>query len=289
MVVSGVEIFSLTVLCHQERQIQKKTVCEKNPNPCEDAVNAWEKAIATWGGSIEEEYGRNRKEPGQTGKWLFALATKRCANFKTCGATEADATNKGVTARANMRIQSLFSKGRDSVFNGDVAKVEKTISEINKELTIPRIQGTLRYAYRMGEKGSIKDKEIAEGATFAYGAIPQVYACNTKSAKILKKNLEIGGDATTGGTVNFNDVLAAFECNYQCLGITFDDIGELNECTNNKGEKDICFEKKKTPTDICKFKVDKKFTNKCKSIAKKQNNNKKWNKTRFGKIALIPF
>jgi len=268
---------------------EKDPVCQENPSPCEDAVNAWEKAIATWGGSIEKGYGRNRKEPGENGKWLFALANKRCANFKTCGTSDADATFKGATARANMRIQSLFSKGRDAVFNGDKAKVEKTISEINKELTIIRIQGTLRYSYRMGEKKSTRDKEIAEGATFAYGAIPQVYACNPKSAAILKDNLEIGGAATTGGNVNFKNVLLAFECNYGCLGITYDDIGELNECKNKEDEVDICFEKKKTPTDICKFKLDKVSTNKCKKIAPKKKKNKQWFATRFGKITLTPF
>merc|ERR1719506_1647985 len=220
---------------------------QKNSNPCKDAVNAWEKAIATWSGSIEGEYGRNLREPGETGKFLEALAEKRCVNFKTCGVSSKDSTNKGVTPRANMGITASFEKGRAAIFFGKIGEAKRIISEINKELTISRIQGVMRYAYRMGQ-GSKKDKEIAEGAAFALGVLPQIYACNKKSAEIIAQNMQIGGDFSTqsnGKSVNFANVRAAFECNYPCLGIPFSDVGSLNDCTAENGDKTNCFTAKK--------------------------------------------
>lgn len=262
--------------------------CELNPSPCKDAVNAWEKGIASWSGSIEGEYGRNLREPGEYGKWLQALAGKRCANFKTCGLDSDDSTNKGVTPRANMNIISAFSEGRKAVFNGHKKAVTRIISEINKELTIVRIQGTLRYAYRIGKNLSKKDKEIAEGGAFAFGLLPQIYACNKKAALVVSANTDIGGEKTSQQNdqkANFNNVRAALECNYQCLGIRYSDVGELNDCVDEAGEKTLCFKKKKDSGDICSIKNGKKWKEKCAKLSPKENINKTYSKTRFGFIA----
>jgi hypothetical protein len=261
---------------------------QKNSNPCKDAVNAWEKAIATWSGSIEGEYGRNLREPGETGKFLEALAEKRCVNFKTCGVSSKDSTNKGVTPRANMGITASFEKGRAAIFYGKIGEAKRIISEINKDLTISRIQGVMRYAYRMGQ-GSKKDKEIAEGAAFALGVLPQIYACNKKSAEIIAQNMQIGGDFSTqsnGKSVNFANVRAAFECNYPCLGIRFSDVGSLNDCVGDDGNKTNCFTAKKDKGNICQSPFSKKFKTKCKRVAPNNLKNKTFAKTRFGKVSL---
>ena len=261
-----------------------------NSSPCKDAVNAWEKAIATWSGSIEGEYGRNLREPGETGKFLQALAEKRCANYGTCGTAKkfVDRLNKGVTPLANMGITASFEKGRAAIFYGKIGEAKRIISEINKDLTISRIQGVMRYAYRMG-KGSKKDKEIAEGAAFALGVLPQIYACNKNSAKIIAQNMQIGGDFSTqsnGKSVNFANVRAAFECNYPCLGIRFSDVGSLNDCTAENGDKTNCFTAKKDKGNICQSPFSKKFKTKCKRVAPNNLKNKTFAKTRFGKVSL---
>jgi hypothetical protein len=263
----------------------------ENPSPCKDAVNAWEKAIATYSGSLEGKYGKNLSEAGKYGKWLQALAGKRCANFKTCGATDDDRTNKGAPSRASINIFGLFLQGRDAVFNGRIASVRRIVSEINKEITVTRVQGVLRYAYRTGINKSKKDKEIAEGAAFAFGLLPQIWACNQKSAKFLAANTDIGSDATSqlnGKSVSFSNVRAALECHYGCLGIRFDDVGELNDCVDpDTGGPGLCFQKKADSPNVCKStSAERKFRNKCKNIAPPKGKNKQKAKTRFGTVAI---
>jgi len=268
-----------------------------NQNPCKDAVNAWEKAIAIWSGSIEGRYGRNLSEPGETGKFLQALAEKRCVNYGTCGTAPQfkDRTKDDVTPRANMGITASFEKGRAAIFYGQVGVAKRMISQINKDLTISRIQGVMRYAYRMGrpENKSKKDKEIAEGAAFALGALPQIYACNKSSAAIIAQNMQIGGEYTTqtnGKFVNFANVRAALECNYPCLGIRFSDIGSLNDCEEDgTDDKTLCFGAKKDKGNICKSPFSKKFKKKCKTIAPSNNKNKLFVKTRFGSVSTKQF
>lgn len=257
-------------------------------NPCSDALNAWEKALATWSGSIEGEYGANTVEAGKYGKWLQALSGKRCANFKTCGNSDNDATNKGVPSRTGINIVSLFSQGSVAVKTGRFQILRRIISEINKEITVTRIQGVLRYAYRTGILGSTKDKEIAEGAAFAFGLLPQIWACNKESARILAENTDIGSDKTSqrnGQSVTFGDVRAALECNYFCLGIRFDDVGSLNDCTDGE-----CFGKRKDSPNICKKNYNKiNLKNKCKAVAPSKKKNGSKAKTRFGALAKKRF
>jgi hypothetical protein len=266
---------------------------EPNTNPCTKAVNAWEKALATWSGSMEGEYGRNLQEPGNSGMFLQALAEKRCVNFKTCGLSKDDATNDGVTPRANMNIVSAFAKGRNAVFNGQLGLTRRVVSEINKELTVSLIQGVLRYSYRVGKNLSKLDKEIAEGGAFAFGLLPQIYACNKRSAKILAANTDIGGDRTSqqnGKTASFQNVRAALECNYKCLGIRFADVGELNDCTNpSDNSKTLCFGKRPDKGNICKIQNSSNFNQKCARVAPKDNKNKTFAKTRFGSVGKKQF
>jgi hypothetical protein len=257
--------------------------CKRNFNECKDAVNAWEKAIATWSGSLEDEYGLNLKAGGEYGKSLFALAGKRCDDFGTCGTrSKDDKYAKDVLANANYKIAGLLGSGRNAIYSGDAKLASFIVAEINAQLTVILIQGTLRYAYRLGEKGSKFDKEVAEGAAFAFGAIPQVDACYKASSKILSEELAIGGKPTAG-TVNFDKILSAFECSYDCLGISFDDVGELAECDGEGEDKGttLCFTKKSRNSNICK-KEDKKFKKSCKKFRKKPN--KSFINTRYGKI-----
>merc|ERR1711971_1421762 len=60
-----------------------------------------------------------------------------------------------------------------------------------------------------------------------------------------------------------------------------------NECKNKEDEVDICFEKKKTPTDICKFKLDKVSTNKCKKIALRRRKTSNGLQLDLGRLRLL--
>merc|ERR1719486_1312838 len=103
-------------------------------------------------------------------------------------------------------------------------------------MTIPLIQGTIRYARYMGPANNMGSDSQAEGAVFAASVLPMVHACSAEDAKIIDDHTKLGQDrgtppATGKATkpAQFTEVKAAFERNYACLGITCADVGALKD------------------------------------------------------------
>jgi len=193
---------------------------------CEDdcmlAVNAWDKAVAYWVGSLEGEDGNN-DPAGSYGVFPYALGDKRCTNFGTCG-EDGDSSDKDKPAQANTKMINLFTKGGKYVKDGDLSDAKDTVEKIESASVVPYIQGTLRYAYKVGELGSNYDKERAEGIAFAYGALPQINACDSDAADTIYDNMKVGSQS-----IDFAEVKSALESVYDCLGITCSDVGGLKD------------------------------------------------------------
>merc|ERR1740133_745498 len=68
-----------------------QTDCANTLSCNDDPVHAWDEAVAFYTGSLEGEDGKGLNSPAfsgvtpGSGKMIYALADKRCANFKTCG------------------------------------------------------------------------------------------------------------------------------------------------------------------------------------------------------------
>lgn len=73
---------------------------------------------------------------------LYALAQKRCGNFGTCGGTD------GVegTAAVNDAVLELVAVGSGYLLDGKCTEAEDVKEKIVDLMTIPLLQGTLRYA-----------------------------------------------------------------------------------------------------------------------------------------------
>merc|ERR1712127_1000442 len=113
--------------------------------------------------------------------------------------------------------------GQYNLLNGNCAAARQNVDKIVDLMAIPLIQGTLRYAYKV-DKLQGMEKEKAEGAVF-----PKVHACNPDDASTIYGSMGVGSSMTS-----FEAVKAAFENNYECLGITCGDIGGLiNTATND--------------------------------------------------------
>merc|ERR1719272_1836625 len=112
-------------------------------------------------------------------------------------------------------------------------------------MTVPLVQGTLRYAYKVGNVANDQSaKNAAEGSTFAAAVLPMVHYCNAASATIVADNMKFGlpFDKTTGKCTTMNDagfctsgtlpdfaaVKSALESTYACLGITCAHVGALS-------------------------------------------------------------
>merc|ERR1711977_667623 len=143
----------------------------------DDPVHAWDEGVAFYTGSLEGTDGKG------SGKMIYALADKRCKNFGTCtGSTHSSFVNEALFKE--------FTKGKVALQQGkcaDVAPIKKLIVEL---MSIPLVQGSLRYAYKVAklQGGS---KEFAEGAAFSAAILPRVHACDASAAKVISENMNM--------------------------------------------------------------------------------------------------
>jgi hypothetical protein len=179
----------------------------------DDPVHAWDEAVAFYSGSLEGVDGAG------SGKMLYALADKRCKNYKTC----VGGTNSG-TSVVNRELMELFKLGQAKLLQGKCSEVPGVMKDIVEWMTVPLVQGALRYAYKVAELQG-KSKEKAEGAAFSAAVLPLVDSCKPSAATLIAKNMNI--DSATPMTDGFAAVKDAFESTYSCLGITCAQVGGL--------------------------------------------------------------
>jgi len=179
---------------------------------CQDAVDLWDNAAAVQDG------------PNY-------LGTKRCQNYITCGWTFAnkDATGEANIAIANQKVLNLFQIGQNAIRTGDIVGAKGIIKLIQSAQLVSYIQGVGRYAQKISasETPNVEgeNKEYAEGMAFSTGMLPQLYQCDRSAAKTVDKTFQLKKGNSFSGTIeNFLGVLRK---NYQCLGITCEDVGGL--------------------------------------------------------------
>ena len=194
-------------------------------SPQYKAVHAWDEGVAFYAGSLE---GPN-VGGSSAGKMVYRLAEKRCANFDTC--------ESGSTGLSNVNKELLadFTKGEAYLMDGNCSAVRPIVDTIIKQMTVPLVQGSLRYAYKVGSDPDYDDvgtgrsqKNAAEGAVFTAAVLPLVHECNVAAAKTISDEMKFGL-YDQGVFPDFAAVKAAFESTYDCLGITCADVGGLSD------------------------------------------------------------
>merc|ERR1719311_1112112 len=192
----------------------------------DDPVHAWDEAVAFYSGSLEGTDGSG------SGKLLYALADKRCANFGTC------ASGRTGNSKVNTAIMEQFELGKNKLLQSKCAEVGPIKKRIVELMSIPMVQGSLRYAYKVGKLGE-GDKARAEGAAFSAAILPRVAACDAGAAKIISDNMNI--DTSTPMKSGYVAVKKAFESTYKCMGIKCEDVGGLLEAgTKYFADADPC-------------------------------------------------
>ena len=179
----------------------------------DDPVHAWDEGVAFYTGSLEGSDGSG------SGKLAYALADKRCANFKTCG-DMGDSSTGG--SHVNIEIFKQFSIGQSKLMQGQCASAREQKVNIENLMLVPLIQGSLRYAWKM-ENEDYSEKAEAEGAIFAAAVLPVVHACDAGAAQTIADNVKVGNQ----GSGNFAAVKTAFESTYECMGVNGDHVGGL--------------------------------------------------------------
>jgi hypothetical protein len=181
----------------------------------DDPVHAWDEGVAFYAGSLEGTDGSG------SGVMCHNLADKRCDNFNTC-------TAKDGKSSVNERLLHEFKIGQAALQGGKCSDIRPMITRIVELMSVPLVQGSLRYAYRVGElQGQDDSKLVAEGAAFSAAILPRVKNCDAAAAKVIADNMDIDSGSTPMSKGGFAAVKTAFESQYTCLGITCLDVGGL--------------------------------------------------------------
>lgn len=174
------------------------------------SIYAWDEGVAFYTGSMIL---------GDPGILMYALGEKRCGDFSTCGR---NANESSGTSYVNLEMFDIFNLGQDHLRRGECDPIRDLVDRAVSLMSIPVIQGTLRYAYKISSGMSTTEVPKSEGAVFAAGVLPRVHYCNEADAEIIYDNMKVGALST-----DYDSVLKAFENNYECLGITDEEIGVL--------------------------------------------------------------
>ena len=102
-------------------------------------------------------------------------------------------TDDGANSNVNAMLLRLYRAGLTDVTYGDCDAAETKIAKIVSVMTVPLVQGTLKYAYSSGDGKSVgtDGKAFAEMNAFGSSLIARVHACNAEAAAVLDRNMAI--------------------------------------------------------------------------------------------------
>merc|ERR1711935_417629 len=144
-------------------------------------------------------------------------------------------------SKANKRLYKLFADGKKVLEKGECHEAIAIKDEMVQVMTIPLVQGTMKYAYYSNTAADIgsDDKTLAEAHAFSRAILPLVNKCRRTDAETIAAGIDITKNTATGQSFgNFPDIKAALENNYECLGMACadghhdqdDDDDDESEC-----------------------------------------------------------
>lgn len=127
-------------------------------------------------------------------------------------------------SKVNTEVLEQFRLGQAKLLQGKCVEAVPIKRRIVQLMTVPLVQGALRYAYKVDQLSG-GSKEKGEGAAFSAAILPLIASCDVDAATLISDNMRI--DASTHMSAGFTAVKQAFESTYTCLGITCQDVGGL--------------------------------------------------------------
>ena len=118
---------------------------------------------------------------------------------------------------------SILNIGKQYLEEGNCSRVEEIAGDIKALMTIVLIQGVSRAMYALDVQDDFQETTQGMAVAFAAAVLPLVNACSEGSASIIHSDSS-PGKSTKG---SYEVVRAAFERNYECLGIDCEDVGGL--------------------------------------------------------------
>lgn len=175
-------------------------------DPASGAPHNWDEGWAFYHGA-------------QPGCAPYATANSRAGNFGTAAAD-------GETARVNEAILAAMTTGRDALLVGDTAAAQTAADAVIKNVVITYSQAAIRYATLTVadiEAGDDPMVHVVEGLAF-FRVIEPIVAGLGADVETIATILDPAAPGENGGG---DEVRAALQPAWDALGITADDIGEL--------------------------------------------------------------
>ena len=195
---------------------------------CDDMpIREWDEAAAYYIGSLEKETGEGK------GYLLYDLADRTCATFRTCSKNDAQGYADAIgTASVNKEIILEFQIGQHYLFKRQCDKANAVKERIVRLMRVPLVQATLfmaymRHTYFEDDNDDDAATDELKSATLAATILPIIHYCNQTDAATIFQNMQL--KASSNRTVDFVAVKQAFENNYECMGITCEDVGGVWE------------------------------------------------------------
>ena len=212
----------MTVVGSMEEAVDKcKTgTCETELCLERPGIHEWDSAVAYYAGSLVS-IGNTEADSGNL---LFNYADRRCEDMRTCGNT---GTEKSGNSYINHEIFHWFVKGQREIQERYCTGATTAKNKIIELMTVPLIQGAIRYAHMVEGEMKLGDieKHDAEAAGYALAVLPLVHHCNPEDGKIIYDNLR----PQSPTSVDFASVKNAFERNYKCLKVKCSQIGGIHD------------------------------------------------------------
>lgn len=190
--------------------------CRKK-DPTNYGISSWDSAVGYYIG-----VGNN------SSALLYDLADELCPNFGTCD-------DQGTSA-VNRAIMEKFQSGQELLSRGGCEEVEETKNRILSLMTVPLIQGTLYYSHLLRD---VQDDQIL-GAAYAFVAaiLPLLNDCDSEGVGIIFNSVQIPSSDAAVSTDFFPLVRGFIEEQYECLGLSCQDIGGLVGADLCTGQQD---------------------------------------------------
>merc|ERR1719161_3069601 len=200
-------------------------------NAAGDSPHAWDEGWAFYAGSLEGTDGSG------SGQLIHTLAEKRCKDFGTCCPSGG--------AKSNAKALLKTRAGRNKILSGDCFTVVKDYDAIVDQMTVPLVQGMLKYAFKAdpaNDQGSCQsgscDKEWAEGWAFAAAVLPRLHYCSYETADMVRANLDTANTAPMPD--GFATLKAHVESTYFCLGLKCAEVGAFQNQAGIYDGMDAC-------------------------------------------------
>jgi hypothetical protein len=223
-IISSLMIAWMSVIGQIEDGIRDcEAACDPMLQDCNiGRFNSIDAAVAYYTGSLVLPDGSG----SALGRMPYTYADRRCINFKTCGPDGGQVPIGGQTgeikSHVNYQLLTQFMVARDHFRARQCSSVRPVLQRITSLMTIPLVQSTLYYMYRVAVLNGGTSAQ-AELASFASTLLPRIHNCSAADAAFIHSKVNINSPAQS--LDDFIAVKERVEQNYECMGLNCRDVG----------------------------------------------------------------